>query len=157
MKFALKAGGEVDLLTDDELGRRLDGFHAKLTRYLDEREGSTLRQVALPILLDGSGDGSGTVFTVPVGFTAWMHRLTVDYPGSNAAAPKSCDVRIFGSGAAPSSLRDLYGSLPAVFTASNERVAPMFRGGDLIVVQVTGGPASTSIYCSVQVHLVREC
>jgi len=160
-KFTLKAGGEVDFLTDEELGARLDGLRDYFAELVAGQEGETITRSADPFKTDGSGntaylaDGGGRVYRVPVGFDAFMVRLSVDFEGSNAASPVSCDLRVVADQNTPAGLRSIANLVPNVFGESRSH-APLFRGGQAVVVCITGGPTSTSIYCTAQVLLTRR-
>ena len=157
-KFQLKAGAEVDFLTDEELGQRLDDLQAFFRDLTRGQEGETITRTGGPFKTDGSGDtaylprGGGGIYEVPVGFAAFLTRLSVDYEGSSAASPQTCDLRVVADQNTPSALRTIADVVPNVFDASKSH-APLFRGGQVVVVCLTGGPVSTSIYCTVQVVL----
>lgn len=154
--FKLAAGADLEMLTDDELGRRLDKLESGLQKYIAAREGKIQRSVALPFTLNASGDGNGLVYSVPTGFHGFLHRITLDYPGSNASTPQSCDVRIMGDDFnTPTSFREIINQLPNVYSCGNRFECPYFGPGETIHVVIVGGPASVQVYSQVQVELVR--
>ncbi len=159
-KFILKAGAEADLLSEDELDDRMtrsENFFAKLMR---EEEGEIIVR-SQTFTTDGSGNttafdgGAAQIYRVPVGFDAILTRLSVDYPGSNAATPTTCDVRIVADVNSPSSLVGLNNSVPTVFTAGRNK-GPIFRGGQRVSIAMTGGPHTTVISVRLQVVLTRR-
>ena len=160
-KFALKAGAEVDFLTDNELAARVDDLKDFFQELARGQEGETVVHSANSFVTDRSGntatlpDGGGVVYRVPVGFDAFLTRLSVDFEGSNAASPTACDLRVVADQNTPAALRAIFNLVPAVFDASRSH-APLFRGGQRVVVCLTGGPHSASIYCTAQVVLTRR-
>jgi hypothetical protein len=121
-------------------------------------EGETIRRSSAPFLTDASGNtaylprGGGGVYKVPVGFDAFLTRISIDYQGSNATTPAPCDLRIVADQNSPASLVAIFTQVPAVYSVGKSD-APLFRGGQEVVVCLTGGPVTTQIYCTVQVVL----
>jgi hypothetical protein len=155
----LKAGAEIGYLTPDDLAKsnsEMKDFFKELTRG---QEGETISHSAAPFLTDGSGNtaylayGGGRVYRVPVGFDAFLTRISIDYEGSNTTSPQSCDVRVVADAVTPAALRLINNQLPAIWDGSKSH-APLFRGGQLAIVALQGGPASTNISCTLQVVLV---
>ena len=135
-----------------------------LTDYKDwERqvEGETLIRAGNSFVTNSAGTTAGPenggygVFRVPAGFDAFLTRLTIDYEGSSAASPSTCDLRICADVNTPAALRSIANQVPNVFAESKSH-APMFRGGQLVVVSITGGPASTTFYPTVQVLMTQR-
>lgn len=154
-KVKLSAGAEVDLLSPKEHEAHL----AELEKFLSDRDGTTDVQAAAPFETDSSGNtavlpnGGGVVYRVPAGYRAFLTRLTVDFEGSTAKTPTSCDVRACADAVTPAALRVLNDAVPWVYEASRSH-APIFRQGQQVIVALQAGPTSTSIYCTVQVLLV---
>jgi hypothetical protein len=158
-KVLLKAGAEVDFLSADEYAKQ-----SKETREFFEKMqrgaiGETITRSAGGFTLDAAGtsksgpyNGAFGVYRVPTGFDAFLTRASFDYEGSSAASPVTCDVRICADQNTPASLRAVNNTLPTVYEASKSH-APLFRGGQLVVIAFTGGPATTEIYVTVQVIL----
>lgn len=155
----LKAGAELDLLSGEEHRKHLTALQGEIMRALAERDGTTEVRSGAPFLTDASGntsslpDGGGGVYRVPTGFDASLLRLSLDYETSNPNAPVSCGVKVCADAVTPAALRALTNELPNVYSASRSH-APVFRGGQRIVVGIQGGPATTNIYPTVQVLLV---
>ncbi len=154
----MSAGAMLDFITPEEQAAQLvelKDFFRRLTR---EQEGETIVRSAAPFNTDGSGNtaslprGGSSVYRVPIGFDAYLSRLTVDYEGSSAASPQSCDVRIVADQDTPAALRAINNTVPTVYEASKSH-APLFRGGQEVVVALIAGPVSTAIYVTVQVIL----
>jgi hypothetical protein len=160
-QFVLKAGANIELLTRDELASELTKVSNAFEALTREQEGETISRAAGSFKTDPSGNtaymgpGGGVAYTVPAGFDAYLLRLTVDYEGSTAVTPQTCDVRIVADQNTPAGLRAIYNQVPAIFHASRSH-APLFRGGQRIVVCLIGGPVSTNIYPTVQVLLTRR-
>ncbi len=160
-KSLFKVGAEIDFLTSDELSDRLDRAEQYFRDILQAQEGETIVRSAGSFKTDATGGtstlgyGGADVYRVPEGFDAFLLRLSVDYEGSNAASPVSCDIRICADQNTPAALRAIYNVVPAVFDASRSH-APLFRGGQRVVVSITGGPATTTFYPTVQVLLTRR-
>jgi hypothetical protein len=155
----LSAGASLDILSGEEHKRHLSAFQRDIERTLSERDGTTEVRSGAPFLTDGSGntsslpDGGGQVYRVPTGFDAFLLRLSLDYETSNPGSPVTCGVRICADAVTPAALRGLTNALPNVYSASRSH-APLFRGGQRIIVGIQGGPATTLIYPTVQVLLV---
>lgn len=124
---------------------------------LRAQEGETLVILAPPFKTTTAGKGSGTVWNVPTGFTAFLLRASVDYNGSSAkTGGHKCDVRICADSIAASNLRAVASVLPNVYEAGRSH-APLFRGGQGVVVQVqTTGPHTTTIFVTLQVLIVKR-
>lgn len=171
-RFELKAGAQVDLLTDEELGRQLDRWQRGLEQYLHERQGTIRVFTGAQVPTDSNGnaitgpDGGGYgVYRVPEGFVAYLVRLVATSPTIEAQVtnPSINGVLYFyADQATPSSFRgwDPSGSFPVQYESSRSH-APMFRGGQKLVVTIRGLSISSSaieenVAVSVQVILVRH-
>ena len=158
MKVQLKAGAELDMLSAGEFSQGTKELANRFREIMRETEGETISRSAGPFSTDATGgtstlaNGGGHVYRVPTGYDAYLTRLSVDFEGSSAASPTSCDLRIVADQDTPAALRAIFNSVPAVYEASKSH-APLFRGGQEVVVCLIGGPASTSIYCTAQVLL----
>lgn len=156
-KAQFKVGADIDFLTEEELGRRLDKMADTFQSLMLSQEGETFTR-AQTFLTDSTGgtasfdQGAAQIYRVPTGYNAYLLRAAIDYEGSNVTSPTSCDVRIVADANTPSSLRALNNSVPAVFSASRNH-APIFRGGQRIGIAMTGGPHSTQIYVAIQILL----
>jgi hypothetical protein len=157
-KVLLKAGAEVDFLSEEEYIKQCKENRDFFEKMQKGAIGETITRSAGGYTTDASGGtsagpyGGFGVYRVPVGFDAFLTRLSVDYEGSSAKSPTSCDVRIVADQNTPAALRAVNNTLPTVYEASKSH-APLFRGGQLVVVSITGGPATTTIYVSLQVIL----
>lgn len=160
-KVHLRAGAEVDFLNEEEFSRRMDRYEAFFENVTRQQEGETVLEAAPSFSTDSSGNtsslpnGGGTVYQVPTGYDAFLTRLSVDYAGSNASSPKSCDVRAVADSNDPSALRLIYNIVPMIWEGSKSH-APIFRGGQRIVVAIAGGPTSTQMFSTVQVVLIKR-
>ena len=154
----MKMGAEFDFLNADELDAKMKKLHSRFDKSLREQAGDTVTRSSAPFVTDATGGtstlprGGASVYTVPAGYDAVVTRLSVDYEGSNAASLVSCDLRIVADQNTPSALRSIASAVPNVF-AEGKSHAPLFRGGQHVVVSITGGPATTTFYCTVQVLL----
>lgn len=160
-EYELRAGAKIELIGPDDLraeGERQRDWYQQVMR---EAEGETILHTALPFATDATGGtaslarGGAPVYRVPVGYDAYVIRCSVDYMGSDAATPVTCDVRLAENQNSPSALRSVTNQLPSVFAASRSH-APLFRSGSEVVVSITGGPVSTSISCHLQVVLTAR-
>ena len=157
-KSQLKVGAEIEFITPDEQARQLKDMQSFFTKLMKGQEAETISRSSGPFTTDATGGtstlagGGGKVFRVPVGYDAYLTRLSVDFEGSTAASPTTCDLRVVADQNTPAGLRSLANQVPNVFTNSKSH-APIFRGGQEVVVCLTGGPATTMIYCTVQVIL----
>jgi len=157
----LGAGAEFDILSAPEHKADMERLANDLRGFFDERDGTTEVRSASPFVTDASGntsslpDGGGVAYHTPTGFHAYLLRLSLDYETSNPDAPVSCGIKICADAVTPAALRALTNALPNVYSASRSH-APMFRSGQRIIVGVQGGPATTSIYPTAQVLLVRN-
>jgi hypothetical protein len=160
-KVTLKAGAELDLMSSDEHRQHLDRLKSDLLDWMRQTEGETLTRTGTTFVTNSSGTTAGPenggygIYRVPVGYDAFLTRCSVDYEGSDAADTVSCDLRISADNNTPAALRSLASVVPNVF-AEGRSHAPLFRGGQLVVVSITGGPASTTFYCTVQVLLTKR-
>lgn len=160
-KCTLKAGAQLDILSADEMAAQVDRI-VQVYRDMElARDGETVRHTGSSFKTDGTGGtssgpyGGYGVYRVPAGYNALLTRLSVDYEGSDAASLVTCDVRICANQNTPSALRSIANALPNVFDASKSH-APLFVAGELVVVSITGGPASTTMYVSLQVNLTKR-
>jgi hypothetical protein len=159
-KSVLRAGAEIDFLSGDDLERQMAGMRDFFEALVRGEEGETISRAAGSFQTDASGGtsslgyGGADVYRVPTGFNAYLTRLSVDYEGSNAASPQSCDVRICADQVTPSALRAINNSVPTVFSAGRSH-APLFRAGQRVILAMSGGPHSTYISVTVQVILTK--
>lgn len=157
----MAVGAEFDFLTSAELKDELAKVHDKFAQELREQSGETIVKAASSFTTDSTGgtsafaSGGQQIYRVPVGYNAYLTRLSVDYEGSNASSTVSCDLRVVADFNSPAALRAIYNAVPAVYEASKSHAA-LFRGGQEIVVSLTGGPHSTAMYVTVQVLLVKR-
>jgi hypothetical protein len=152
----LKANAEVDLLSGKELQGQVDRMCGYFEQILAGEDEDTVVDQAVPFKTTSAGKGSVTAYRVPAGYDAFLTRLVVDWPTASAkTGGTACTVRICADTVTASSTRSINNTIPSVFDASRSH-APLFRGGQSIVVGVTGGPHTTTIFCSVQVILVKR-
>ena len=152
-KTEIRNGAQIDTLNAEEAKVLLRGHLQGVTGWFEEREGTVRVVTAEPITTDNTGKGSGNVYHVAQGFRCYLLRLAVDFFGSSAASPVTCDVRISADEVNPASTVSINNSLPSVFTESKSH-APLFQPGQRIVVSTISGPTSTQLFCRLQVLLV---
>lgn len=151
-KVTLRANATCDIASDEELCRRFDDFKEFFRNEVLAQEGETVVRAANSVTTDASGNATIPAYTVPVGYDAYLTRLTVDFAGSTFKTVVSCDARIVADVNTPAALRAGNGSVPWVYEASKSH-APLFRGGQTATVILTGAGTTTLIYCHVQVIL----
>ena len=153
-----RVGAKINFLSPEEHAAHLSRFYKQFEALMRGQEGETIVRSVTPFKTDATGGtstlpyGGGEAYRVPNGYDAFLTRLSVDYEGSNAASLVSCDLRVVADQNTPASLRSIANVVPNVFENGRSH-APMFRGGQVIVICMAGGPASTSIYCTAQVLL----
>lgn len=157
----MAVGAEFDFLTADELDSKMKAMSSRFDKSLRDQAGETISRSSGSFVTDATGGtstlarGGASVYSVPAGYDAYVTRLSVDYEGSNAASLVSCDLRIVADQNTPSALRSIASAVPNVF-AEGKSHAPLFRGGQHVVICITGGPATTTFYCTAQVLLVKR-
>jgi len=114
----------------------------------------------------GTTDTNGNLtlnglWQIPSGYRLYLHRVLVDYPGSNLTSPHTCQVRLFISGASnptldPTTQVALSSALPTVFEWSNPQVAPAGMSNESVSISIAGGPVSTPIVVSAQFTLGKD-
>lgn len=138
MKQPLKAGGELDILTAEELRTEIEGLLSGYLRPPNEArpEGGAN--------LSAAGAGQAEIYSVLVGMQFRLTRLLVTVGASSFGVPfaGSGGIDVFrGSGDALDLVDGTpYSSLPQVATWSRSN-GPLFRGGERIVIGLSGGPA----------------
>jgi hypothetical protein len=160
----LKAGATLDFLTPEEHKKQIERVKEDFLDHMRQVEGETIVRAGGSFATNAAGatagqEGNGAVgvYRVPAGYDAFLTRLTLDYENSNQASGGSvtCVVRVCADSDTPASLRTLINAVPNVFSASKSH-APLFRGGQIIVVSIYGGPVSTTFYPTVQVLLTKR-
>ena len=157
----LAAGAEFDIMSSEEHRKHLQRVKEDFLDHMRQTEGETLTRSGQPFTTNSAGttvgpeNGGYGIYRVPAGYDAFLTRCSVDYEGSNAASQVSCDLRISADTNTPAALRSIASVVPNVF-AEGRSHAPLFRGGQLVVVSMIGGPASTQFYCTVQVLLTKR-
>lgn len=160
-KGQFKVGASFDFLSPEEHKQHLKEQQNFFADLLTGQEDDTITRSAGPFTTDSTGGtstlpkGGAGVFRVPAGYDAFMTRLSVDYEGSDAATPQTCDLRVVADQNTPAALRTIANQVPNVFS-DGKSSAPLFRGGQEVVVCMTGGPASTKIYCTIQVLILKR-
>ncbi len=146
--------GDLEQILRDVLAAQADADRAaaKDVLYLDQltAEGTTSATGTLTIIPN---------WQAPQGSRINIHRLTIDYAGSNPAAPQTTTgIKIYRQAIAqaPGNIHTIGSSLPAVFEYSNERVALVIRSNDSPAIVLTGAPDSTLITVSADVSVTRE-
>lgn len=164
MKFVLQAGGELDLLTPDEMGQML----GKQTRDLAVAlRADTLIEAQQRFPLTTSGTvNEQTVWACPTGFVGYLHRLAVTADTITPGAPLTTSgawLAFWRDTASPMNL--LYplpagGSavLPTVITEGGHAAQP-FRNGQRLVISGALGTLAASVqglYVSALIRLERD-
>lgn len=155
--FELKAGAHLTLLSSEEMHKEVDRLADLFDELLRGQEGETIVRSAAPFKTTSAGKGTGKAFRVPAGYNALLTRLVLTWPGASAkTGGTKCTVIVAATTAtAASSARAINTSLPSVYEASKSH-APLFRGGQQIAVGVTTGPATQTIFPTVQVILLKR-
>lgn len=148
MKFKLRAGAELDSLTQDELdaslARALEAYAAR--SRVDEQAPRWIRADASG-QLDANGNGTIDVYRVRNGQELRVRRFLVEVDGYNAANPTpGGGVQLLRDGLLESFQG---GPLPALGTCT-EGAEPHMRNGDLVQVQVIAGPANAMVTATVE-------
>jgi hypothetical protein len=151
-RVKLEAGAEFDILSGEEYKKQSERLLQSVQGLLSARDGSWEVREGQTGTTSGSGNAVINVHRVPQGSELRLHRLSVDYEGSNASTPVTCDLRLCRDLVTPSGLIDLYNIVPAVVDYGFHQ-GPIFREGQIIVISVTGGPASTQLSVGIQFHL----
>jgi hypothetical protein len=151
VKFTLKAGAELDVLTPDEAREIvLDMLErAREQQETPERAGASGRT-------DGAGALALRVYAVPLGREFSLHRLVVDAEGFTPGAPFTnaagyIDIRRSGVRV---DFVNLSVGIPALALDGND-TAIRFRNGEEVEIVIAGGPASTNVRAEIQ-GMLRE-
>lgn len=144
-KTTIKAGGELDLLTQAELKATLEEI---LSGYL--RGPQTVR-VPAGVVLDANGAGSVEIFTVPTGYSFDLKRLTVDPDGYTPGSPFTSNTGYLEirRGGRMQDFVTLQGGLPAVYLQTSD-AAIRYTNGETVELLIVDGPPSTSVYVAAQ-------
>lgn len=154
--FELRAGAHLTLLTSKEFASEMDRVTLAVADVLRQEAGETVIDQGLPFKTNSAGNGSGAVFRVPAGYDCYATRVVVDWPTASAkTGGTACTVRICADTVTAATTRAINNTIPSVYEASRSH-APLFRGGQLIVVGVSGGPHTQTLFCSVQVILAKR-
>lgn len=154
--FELKAGAHLTILSSEEMHKEVDRLGDLFSEILRQEEGETVVRSAPPFKTTSSGKGTGDVFRVPVGYDAFMTRLVVTWPTAVAkTGGTACTLLVCADSVSAASTRAVNNTVPSVFDASRSH-APLFRGGQRIVVSLVTGPHTKTVFCSVQVVLVKR-
>ena len=148
MKFKLRAGAELDSLTQDELdaslARALEALHER--RRVDEQAPRWIRADASG-QLDANGNGIIDVYRVRQGQELRVRRFLLEVDGYNAAASfQGGGIQLLRDGLLESFQG---GPLPALGTCT-EGAEPHMRNGDLVQLQVIAGPANAMVTATVE-------
>lgn len=167
-KFQLKAGAEVDVLTEDELQRQVDRLERALTSKKQDRP--TMRRATTELVADGSGNISGGIgvggnanvlYQCPVGFVAYVHRLNINAPGTvpgtpittgslvicrNANLAANVEYNFPGDGSPSANVA------PALVT-DGQFSALWVNGGDMLVAGGAGLTAGLTLLVTMQIRL----
>lgn len=155
MDFELRAGAHLTLISSKEFADEMEKVTLKVADLLRQESGETIVDQAPPFKTNSSGNGSGLVYRIPVGYDGYLVRLVVDWPGASAkTGGTACTVRV-SSDPTAASTRSVNNTVPSVLSTSRSHAA-LFRGGQSVFVTVTGGPPTQTLFCSVQVVLVRR-
>lgn len=151
----LKAGAYVDFISPNEMREELGRLAGLVQDMLRQEAGETVTFSAVPFLTSSAGKGSGTVYRIPAGFEGYLTRLIVTWPTASAkTGGTKCTLLICADAISASTTRAINTLAPSAFTASRSH-APLFRGGQQIIVSLTTGPHTKTIFCSGQVVLVK--
>lgn len=152
----LRAGAHLEFVTPKELAAENDRLADRFAEIVREEAGDTIVRSAPPFKTNASGTGSGVVYQVPSGFTAFVTRVIVTWPTASAkTGGTAATVLVCADAVSASTTRSINNTIPSVFEASQSH-APVFRGGQSVVVSVTAGPHTKTIFCTVQAVLVKR-
>lgn len=144
MKFTLKAGSELDLLTEQELRSALAEFGRLFEQDARERV-RTVEQA----LTDANGDAAVSVYGVPAGMRFVLNRVLAELDGSDPDTPYTTGgyVGIFRG----DHLIDFFAvkSIPGSW-AEGHSSAPLYLNHEDVVVKMVGGPANTRFRVSIE-------
>ncbi len=155
MKAQLRAGAELDLLTQDELREVLSDF-------AESFQNRPLRRLRVPagVALDGSGNGDVRPYRVETGYRLVLTRIEISLDGYTAAAPYNPSAQGGVDVYVDDHWRDgipIGGNtgyiLPTVYTQGDD-TAIVADQDALLKIRITGGPVSTGAIVNVCGFLV---
>lgn len=151
----LKAGAYLDFVSPKEMHEELTRLQGFVQDLLRQEAGETVVVLADPFLTNATGKGQGTVYRIPAGYEGYVTRLVVTWPTATAKTGTACTLLVCSDSVSASSTRAINNTVPSVFDASRSH-APLFHGGQAIVVSLKTGPHTQTIFCSAQIILVRR-
>ncbi len=152
-KVPLKAGAEVDFLTQEELRSVLEETAGRLYPPSPYRV-----RINSGGLLDGSGNGTFDILRSELGYVDTLTRLVVNANGFDWQTPytTASSIEILRDGTVVDGYRiggSSGGQIPTILT-NNRAQAVYYQDGEVLQLKVTGGPASTGIVLNG--HVWRE-
>lgn len=146
-KHKIAAGEEIDVLNADEARQIVDDVVARVVRQADEIEWRGEESA----VTDANGNALIPVFVVPPGRIFRITRLVAAADGFTAAAPfrNPAGALQVLRGNTIVDFVNLENGLPALSTDSRD-TGTRWRNGELVQVQLIGGPANTSVNVTAQ-------
>jgi hypothetical protein len=156
MKFTLKPGAELDLLTQDELEETLkrvrdeavSGYSRPATDYRDFQA----------TRLDGNGNSgipgaannpnTVALFEIKQGYSLRLHRLAIQAEGSTFATTYTGGYIYLYRAGRFIDFANLALGLPVVFSYTSD--APIYNNGETVDILVSAGPKNTNLICDIQ-------
>lgn len=147
MKFELRAGAELDLVTPEELRGELERVRRLQLELEPTHERGRAQQTS-----DANGEATIELYRVPHGYTLSLHRVVVQADGYTTATPwtatddASLEVLVERGGevvawaATP--------AIPSMPVDDGYHQAARFRNGERVVVHVVHGPTATRLYAA---------
>lgn len=150
----LKAGAYLDFVSPKEMHDELTRMTGVIQDLLRQEAGETIVFAATPFTTSATGKGHGTAYRVPAGYECYLTRLAVTWPTATAKTGTKCTLLVCADTVSAGTTRLVNDTVPSVFDASRSH-APLFRGGQQIIVSLTTGPHAQTIFVNGQAVLVR--
>lgn len=137
MKVKLGANAEIDIVSPGELNAALGDMQKRAWKRFDTQ---VITDPGGPFDLDGAGlapQGQRVLYKVPMGFTFRMHNFVIADSVGTPQAPTSISIWVYRTQVSGLNLVAVGSISPNVLTRGTLD-APMFRGGQEIIVVVIG-------------------
>lgn len=169
-KVLLRAGAEVDFLTDEEMKKHTEHLANRFEAIVRGEEEETFTRACEPIAVTNSGggapfqDNNGVLYRVPVGYDAYLTRLAVALTTRYFSTPPGTVLAftsVYADEINPANMRIPIktASMPVLYEASRSH-APLFRGGQRIILRVqrivVAATLPQMIFPNIQVLLTKR-
>jgi hypothetical protein len=147
VKVKLQAGAELDVISPQEAREIV----VELLEQERARGHETFVRADESAVTDAAGNAVITVYTCPVGKVFRITRLVVDADGFTPGAPFKAAtgfIAVLRSGEVVDFV-NLSNGIPALST-DNADTGARWRNGEQVQVQISGGPANTTVRAKVQ-------